>query len=189
MRARTILLVLAILLLAGFAAQNWTEFMRPSTLNFGVVQESAPLGLILLALLGISVLAFVATIAAMHSRNLVETRQHSRDLHAQHELAEKAEVSRFTDLRQVLDTRLRETRDRDAIQRTEMEKTLTQQHRELRTHLEQVAHALTARMTEMEERIEQRRTSPQPVVDTQARMVTPAYASEPLPTQPGRERL
>lgn len=188
MRARTILLVLAILLLAGFAAQNWAEITRPSMLNFGVVQESAPLGLLLLGLLGIAVVAFVATIATMHSRNLVETRQHARALHAQHELAEKAEASRFTDLRQVLDTHLRDMRQRDSIQQSEMEKTLNQQHRELRTHLEQVAHALTARMTEMEQRIEHRRTQPTPVVDAQSRTGNPQRVTEPVHVQSGRDR-
>lgn len=188
MRARTILLVLAILAIAGFAAQNWAEFSRPVPLTFGVVERTAPLGVILLALLALVTLAFVATIAAMHTRSLTETRQHSRALHAQRELAEKAEASRFTDLRQVLDSHLREVRQRDSIQHSEMERTMSQQYKELRAHLEQVAHALTARMSEMEERLDQRRAQAAgAVVDTHARTVTPARAAEPVQMQPGRD--
>src|SRR3954466_9752130 len=56
MRARFILLVLAILLVAGFAAQNWAEFNRPSSLNVGVTTVEAPLGLILLIVLGVALL-------------------------------------------------------------------------------------------------------------------------------------
>jgi uncharacterized integral membrane protein len=189
MRARSVLLVLAILLVAGFAAQNWAEFTRATTLNFGVVQESAPLGLILLGLLALVTLAFVATTAAMHSRNLKETRQHNRALHAQTELAEKAEVSRFTELRQLMDTHLREMRQRDSIQHTEMEKTVRQQHGELRNQLEQMYHLLASRMGELERRIDLRRDRPErmdrvervePAAPSRVETVTPARTHEPV---------
>ena len=41
MRARLVLLLVAILLVAGFAALNWGEFMRTSPLNFGLFQTDA----------------------------------------------------------------------------------------------------------------------------------------------------
>lgn len=185
MRARTVLLVLAILVVAGFAAQNWPEFTRPSTLNFGVTQASVPLGLLLLGALAVVLLVFVATTAAMHSRNLVETRQHARALHAQRELAEKAEASRFTDLRQVLDAHLRETRQRESIQNSEMERTMARQHGELRNHLEQVAHALTGRIAEMESRLAPRRdrvetVEPVRVGSMRVEPAEPLRAGEPV---------
>ncbi len=109
MRARMLLLVLAILVVAGFAAQNWSQITQPSLLNFGVVQATAPLGLILLTLLGLTLLVFLASAASMRTHSLMESRQHAKQLQAQRDLADKAEASRFTDLRGVLDNHLRET--------------------------------------------------------------------------------
>jgi uncharacterized integral membrane protein len=156
MRARMLILVLVILAVAGFAAQNWSQITTASTLNFGVVQAEAPLGLILLTLLGLTLLVFLATAASMRTQSLVETRQHAKQLHAQRELAEKAEASRFTDLRSMLDNHLREERQRETIANTELEKSMAQHQRELRNQLEQMYHLLTSRLTELERRIDSR---------------------------------
>src|SRR4051812_42022218 len=53
MRARVVLLVVAILLIAAFAALNWSEVTRTSPLLFGPVVMDAPLGAILLGLLAL----------------------------------------------------------------------------------------------------------------------------------------
>lgn len=183
MRARMLLLVLAILAVGGFAYQNWPEITRSSTLNFGVVQATAPLGLILLTLLGLTLLLFLVTTATMRSRSLHESRQLTRDLHAQRELADKAEASRFTELRQALDGHMREIGKRETVVSTEMEKTMAQHQRELRNQLEQMYHLLTSRLTELERRLDARPTK-------MVERVEPAAprAGEPLHT-PGRERV
>ena len=67
MRTRAILLVLAVLAVAGFAALNWGEFLRSSPLLFGPVVMDAPLGLIMLLLLGLATVAFVLTTAAIRT--------------------------------------------------------------------------------------------------------------------------
>jgi len=194
MRARLILLVLAILLVAGFAAQNWSEFNRPSTLNLGVTSIEAPLGLIMLIVLGVALLVFIAAAASMRTRSLIESRQQSRALHAQRELADKAEASRFTDLRQMLDTHLRDTRERDGAVNGELQKALVQHQRELRNQLEQMYHLLTSRLTELERRLDSR--NPRVVDSTlpgsaDATPVTPRM-SDPTAVQPTpvrRERV
>jgi uncharacterized integral membrane protein len=112
MRARTILMLVAILLVAGFAALNWTEFVRPVPLSFGAFIADGPLGLIMLALLVVCVVAFILVGAALRTQSLVESRQHHKSLERQRDLADKAEASRFTDLRQHLDLRLREIENR-----------------------------------------------------------------------------
>lgn len=110
MRTRTTLLVVAILLVAGFAALNWGEVVRPTTLLFGPIAADAPLGLILLALLALTLVLFLASSIAMRTQSLIDYRQHHKTLEAQRELADKAEASRFVDLRQQLDTHLKEMR-------------------------------------------------------------------------------
>ena len=69
MRARLIFIVIAIVLVGGFAAQNWGEFNQASPLTFGVVQSEAPLGLILLGVLGITLLVFLFSSAMQESRS------------------------------------------------------------------------------------------------------------------------
>jgi hypothetical protein len=156
MRSRFILLVVAILLIAGFAALNWAEIVRPSPLLFGPVVVDAPLGAILLGLLALAVVIFALAAGTMRTQGLLESRHHFKELEAQRALADKAEASRFTDLRQHLDTQLRELRERDAIAATEMEKARMEHQREIRTQLEQINRTVSARLNELEHRLESR---------------------------------
>ncbi len=103
MRARLVILVAAILLVAGFAAMNWSEFLRTAPLSLGWRVAEAPLGLILLGLLVITLLALLASSAVQQADILVESRHLSKRLQGQRELAEHAEASRFTELRTQLE--------------------------------------------------------------------------------------
>jgi hypothetical protein len=156
MRSRFVLLVVAILLIAGFAALNWTEIIRPTPLLFGPIVADAPLGAILLGMLALAVVIFAVAAASLRTSTLLESRHHYKELEAQRALADKAEASRFTDLRTHLDTHLRELRDRDAIAATELEKARLENQREIRTQLEQINRTLAARLNELEHRLESR---------------------------------
>ena len=157
MRTRTIVLVVAILLVAGFAALNWTEIVRPAPLLIGPATVSnAPLGLILLALLGITLVLFLISSAAQRTQSLIDYRHHQKTLEAQRELADKAEASRFVDLRQHLDSHLKEMRERDAIAASEFDKAMVQSRRDLQVQMEQMNRMLTARLNELEHRLESR---------------------------------
>ena len=156
MRSRFVLLVVAILLIAGFAALNWTEIIRPTPLLFGPVVADAPLGAILLGLLALAVVLFAVAAASMRTSTLLESRHHFKELEAQRALADKAEASRFTELRTHLDTHMRELRERDTIAATEMEKARLENQREIRAQLEQINRTLAARVTELEHRLESR---------------------------------
>jgi biopolymer transport protein ExbB/TolQ len=172
MRARLIFIVVAVVLVGAFAVQNWPEFTRASSLSFGPISMTLSLGLVMLALLGIALLAFLVSAAAQESRHLLEHRRHARALQAQRELAEKAEASRFTDLRQHFDTHLRETRQREALVATEFERTVMQSQRELRVQLEQMNHMLSTRLGQLETRLATRATvtdSPPVVADVPVR--------------------
>ena len=86
-------------LLALFAAANWTLLTAPATLNFLVFTVQGPLGLILLAATLIFIALFAVYALSLRTSALVDTRRHARELDAQRELADKAEASRFTELR------------------------------------------------------------------------------------------
>jgi hypothetical protein len=160
MRARLSFIVVALFVLAGFSALNWSEITRPTSLSFGVAHISGPLGLVLLAFAGLVLAVFLVSSAIQESRYLLEHRRHTRALQAQRDLAEKAEASRFTDLRQHFDTQLRESRQRDAMAATDFERSLMQGQRELRTQIEQMQHLMATRLTELEARLPAREGLP-----------------------------
>jgi len=165
MRARLIFIFVAILLLAGFSALNWSEFNRTAPLSFGVITAQAPLGLILLGLLALTLAVFLVASATQEARYLMEHRRHAKALEAQRVLADTAEASRFTDLRQYLDTHLRENRQREAIADTEFEKAMVQSQRELRAELEQMNKTLAAHLGAIDSRLERSN----PAVDVSSR--------------------
>jgi hypothetical protein len=173
MRARLIFIAVALFLLAGFAGLNWSEFSRTAPLSFGVFVTEASLGMVMLFALGFTLVAWLLSSAMHESRYMLESHRHAKALQAQRDLADKAEASRFTDLRQQLDTHLRENRQREAIAQTEFEKSMVQSQRELRTQLEQMSRGLAGRLGELEGRLEARldRVQPlaQPVVDVPPR--------------------
>ena len=156
MRARIIVLLVAILLVAGFAALNWPEFVRPTDLSFGLFTMSASLGVILLSILTLTLIAFLLSTAHMQTVNLLESRQTAKALQAQRDLADKAEASRFTDLRQHMDAQLRELQQRGPIAGTELEKAVSQGQRELRTQLELMNKTLATRLADIESRLDGR---------------------------------
>lgn len=153
MRGRIAFIVLAVLVVGAIAALNWPEFSRPEPLSFGVLTATVPVGVLMLVLMGIVLAVFLVGSAIQESRYLLDHRRHARALHAQRELADNAEASRFTDLRQQLDTHVRESRQRETIVATEFEKRVMQSHNELRTQLERMHQVIAGHLVELESRI------------------------------------
>lgn len=120
MPLRTVVLIVVLALIALFAALNWTAFVAPTTLSFGVAQVQAPLGLIMLGLLAILTALFLAYVAYLQTTVLLEWRRHAKELQAQRERADHAEASRFTELRAHVDTRLTEIESSLSAQLGEM---------------------------------------------------------------------
>src|SRR5262249_57814000 len=81
----------------------WKAFMAPTTLSLVVATVEAPLGLILLVVLGLLTLLFLLYVVYLQSSILVENRRNARELQAQRELADQAEASRFSQLRLFLE--------------------------------------------------------------------------------------
>lgn len=102
MPLRTLVILVFIVLIAGFAALNWAAFNTPVPLSLGVTTVEAPLGLLMLGLVVLVALAFLAYVALFQGRLLLESRRHAKELQAQRQLADQAEASRFTELRALL---------------------------------------------------------------------------------------
>lgn len=102
MSIRSIVLIAVAALVALFVALNWTAMTTPTDLSliFGTVY--APVGVVMLGLLALMFVVFFGFVAYQQSAVLAETRRHAKEMAAQRELADKAEASRFTDLRAYL---------------------------------------------------------------------------------------
>jgi uncharacterized integral membrane protein len=153
MRARTISLIVFILLVAVFVAFNWSEFMRPAELSFGFRVAEAPLGLVMLGLLALALVVFLAASAIEQTANLIETRKTAREMTAQRELADKAEASRFTELRVYLDQQTLATQQREAATAAAFNAALAQHRQEIKTQIEASGNTLAAYIGELEDRI------------------------------------
>ena len=103
MRIRTILMIIFFILVAAFVALNWGELSRQTTLNLGMSEVQGPLGLVMLGIPGLAVILFLVYAVTLQTASLLESRNHTKELNAQRELANKAEISRFTELRGVID--------------------------------------------------------------------------------------
>ncbi len=103
MNFRTILLLLVVAAIAALAALNWYTLSAMTVVSFGVMTLEAPLGLIMLGLTALLAVFFLAYVLSLQGSVLMDTRRHTKEMQAQRELADKAEASRFTELRSFLE--------------------------------------------------------------------------------------
>jgi len=154
MYLRTILIVLALGALALFTAVNWSAFTTPTTLSVIFATIEAPLGLVLLGMVVLLAALFLIYVVYLQSSVLFETRRHARELHAQRELAEHAEISRLHDLRLFLETQLQNLGKQTEQSKAELSARLDQLEGELRQSIEQCQNSLAASMAEIDDRLE-----------------------------------
>ncbi len=105
-----IAILVALALLALFAAVNWSALTAPTTLSFVAFTVEGPLGIILLGFaLGFALL-LLGYAATQRTAMLMESRRHAQELRAQREIAERAEASRLAELRQELEREFAQVR-------------------------------------------------------------------------------
>lgn len=151
MRIRTLVLLIAVLLIAVFAALNWDAFMTPSTLSLGVTEFQAPVGLVMLILTAALATLFLIFIVAMQTSVLMETRRQAKELEASRKLAEQAESSRYNDLRTYLDGELQKIDARDQASAAALTACLDRMERELKTSIEENSNSLAAYLAELDD--------------------------------------
>jgi hypothetical protein len=150
---RTLAVAAVLALVAGFALLNWQQLAVAVPVSFGVATVDAPLGLIMLVLLGVLALVFTAWALTLQGSVLLESRRHARELQAQRELADRAEASRFTELRQHLDAELQRLARRDDESRAALVARFDTVAAELRTAQEQAVNSTAAYLGEIEDRL------------------------------------
>lgn len=102
----------AVAIVVLFAGVNWSALTATTELNLLVMQVTAPLGVILLAMTSVVVVLFF--IATLYSRvsALMESRRLHKELKTAHELADRAEASRFESLQQLVTSEFRQLNER-----------------------------------------------------------------------------
>ncbi|MEP6608095.1 MAG: LapA family protein [Burkholderiaceae bacterium] len=143
-------IVLAVIAFFGF--MNWPVLNAPVPLWIGVTTITTPLGTLMLVLFGVLVLLMLIE----QSAALGEARRYGRDLDAQRKLADQAEASRFTELRNYLSGELTRGEQRSADLQKALMAHVDRLESALRTALDQHGNSLAATIGELDDRIEQR---------------------------------
>ena len=154
MYLRTVLIVLVLGLLAIFAIFNWSAFLSPTTVTFGFAAVEAPLGLILLGVVGVVTALFLVYVVFLQSSNLMDSRRQARELQAQREIADRAEASRFEQLRSTMEGEIKQLQSQAAESKAAMLARLDDLERDLRMAVEQSGNTLAAYLGEIEDRLE-----------------------------------
>ena len=154
MRIRTIFLIIFIALVAGFVALNVGEFTRSSVLNLGIASIDVSLGLVMLLLLVVVVVAFLGNTLLIQSANLIESRKYARELNTQRDLADKAEASRFTELRHYLDAQAAAEREREVMMNAAIDQRFAAHQQVLLARLDQSDNTVAAHLGQLEDRLE-----------------------------------
>lgn len=154
MKIRTFILITGSLLIASFAALNMAEILRPTTIELGISKIEAPLGLVLLGTLVAALGFFLVAMLLFQTGHLIELRQATKDAKEQRNLADKAEQSRFTELRQWLQSQEQQQAKRDEMQHQALWARLDALEHDLLTRLDEGHNGLAASMGELEDRLE-----------------------------------
>ncbi|PKO92236.1 MAG: Signal transduction histidine kinase [Betaproteobacteria bacterium HGW-Betaproteobacteria-1] len=148
------MLLLLILLIAAFTMLNWGVFVAPAELSFGIVSAQLPFGLLMLGLMVVVTVLFILFAIYVQTAALLEVRRHARELQASRELAEKAEASRLTELRNVFEAAIQQQRNQQDSFEARLHARVDQLDNTLRASMEESTNSLAAYIGELEDRLE-----------------------------------
>lgn len=154
MKFRNLALVVFLALVAAFVALNLQAVMAPTALNLAVAEVQAPLGLVLLGLLVLVAAVFLGALLYQQTLHLMEVRRVTREMGEQRTLADKAEASRFTELRTLLQAEMQAAAEREKTLTEQLQNQVDQLQRSLALQIEQSGNGLAASIGEMEDRLE-----------------------------------
>jgi flagellar basal body-associated protein FliL len=154
MRFRTLLLIALILLVAGFVALNFDAFMQTTELNLGVAGVQAPLGLVMLGLLVVMFAIFLIALLFFQASHAMEVRRITKEATEQRHLADKAEASRFNELRAYLKSELELLAERDATLNDKLAQKMDMVRDAISETIESTGNGLNANLGEIEDRLE-----------------------------------
>lgn len=153
MKLHAWLLLIVLAAIAAFSVLNWSTFISPTDLSLGFTSVHMPLGLVMLGMLLLIVMLCLMFAVYIQGKALLESHQHAKALKAQRELADQAEASRFTELRNYLESQLRAQEAKNSELKTDILARIEQQENHLRTAIEEAGNTLAAYIGEMDDRL------------------------------------
>lgn len=156
MKFLNVVLLIILVALVIFAALNWSAIVTPIPLSLLFTNMDAPLGLILLSATGILVLLFLSFVVYMQSSTILLRKRLNSELAAQRELADKAEASRFTELRTYLETELQSLKTQSTETHQQVEARLAETEAAVKAAVEETGRTLSAYIGELEDRLEKK---------------------------------
>jgi uncharacterized membrane protein YgaE (UPF0421/DUF939 family) len=156
MGVRTGVLLVVVLLIAALAALNWGTVIAPTAMSIGFMQITAPFGLIMLGLTALLGVFFAVYVVYLQSSILIETRRHTKEMQTQRDLADKAEASRFTELRNFLEAQENAHMTRNAERHAALLARVEQLETAIKQRSDQTDNTLAAHIGQLEDRFDRR---------------------------------
>ena len=154
MNLRTISIALALLLVAVFALLNWSAFSAPTELTLGFATVQGPLGLIMLVVTGVVSALFLVYIVYQQAGVILESRRYEKELRVNRELADRAEASRFTELREYVGTEIGKLQARQATDAEQIGARLRQLEEKLLGKVDEATRSLSAYVGEVDDKLD-----------------------------------
>lgn len=154
MRFHTLLLLVILAAIAIFVALNWNTFFALADVSLGFTVVQLPLGMVMLGLLVFVTALFLIFAIYIQTSALLEVRRYSRDLQTSRELSDKAEASRFTELRTVLEAEMLKQANQHEEFKSSVLVRVDQLGDSLRSSMEESTNSLAAYIGELEDRLE-----------------------------------
>ncbi|TMH12047.1 MAG: LapA family protein [Betaproteobacteria bacterium] len=154
MRFRTLFLFVLLVLTGFFALLNWEAFNTPSTLSLGFRTVEAPVGMVMLGIVVVMAAMCLAVVIYVQGAALFDARRQARDLQAQRDLAEKAEASRYTELRGFINGELLSATRASTELRMGLLARMEQLEQRMRETMQATGNTLAAHISELEDRLE-----------------------------------
>lgn len=111
-RLSTALAWIAMVIVVGLGALNWSTLMAAAPLNLVVAQVQAPLGVVVIGLAGVLLALFFVAYLRNQIGSLLETRKLLMEVQRVQALADKAEASRIDNLQHLMVTEFRMLNER-----------------------------------------------------------------------------
>lgn len=154
MNFSTLAIMVVVAALAAVALLNWSALSAVATVSLGVSEVQAPLGLVVLAFTAVLGLLFIVHIVVQQAGAVAEGRLHAKELAAQRDLADRAESSRFSELRAHLDGELRRIEAQAAEQRASLLTRIDGLQGTLQAKIDEAARSLSAYIGEVDDKLD-----------------------------------
>lgn len=143
MRLRTISVLVVLILIAGFLWLNWPAITAVAKFDLVLATIEAPVGLVMLAIIGLIVATFTIYLVVSQGAMLLEARRSGRELQAQKAVAERAETSRYIELRELIQAEFARLGER-----------LIEVQGEMRRDIQNGENSIAATIAELDDRLQ-----------------------------------